>query len=64
MTSSTVRASSQRDDLTKLSRYEMSIERSLRRALLDLERRQTQRIANDDVDRILSSADSRRSRSD
>jgi hypothetical protein len=31
------------DELAKLSRYEAAIERSLRRALLDLERRQRQR---------------------
>ena len=37
------RLSSQRDDLAKLSRYETSIERSLRRALIDLERRQAKR---------------------
>jgi hypothetical protein len=37
------RLTSQRDDLAKLSRYESSIERSLRRALLDLDRRQTRR---------------------
>jgi hypothetical protein len=45
------RLSSQRDDLAKLSRYEGSIERSLRRALLDLERRQTRRRAVDDAHR-------------
>jgi hypothetical protein len=33
----------QRDDLAKLSRYESGIERSLRRALLDLDRRQARR---------------------
>jgi hypothetical protein len=37
------RLASQRDDLAKLSRYESSLERSLRRALLDLERRQARR---------------------
>lgn len=37
------RLSSQRDDLAKLSRYEANIERSLRRALIDLERRQATR---------------------
>ena len=48
------RRSSQRDDLAKLSRYEASIERSLRRALLDLERRQARRRGDDEVGRILS----------
>jgi hypothetical protein len=48
------RLSSQRDDLAKLSRYEASIERSLRRALLDLERRQARRRGDDDVDRVQS----------
>jgi hypothetical protein len=43
------RLSSQRDDLTKLSRYEASIERSLRRALLDLERRQARRKRADQI---------------
>jgi hypothetical protein len=33
------------DELAKLSRYEAAIERSLRRALLDLERRQKHRAA-------------------
>jgi hypothetical protein len=47
------RLSSQRDDLAKLSRYEASIERSLRRALLDLERRQTRRQGDQRIDRIL-----------
>lgn len=52
-----MRLSLQSDDLAKLSRYEASIERSLRRALLDLERRQTRRRQqDDDVDRILGSA--------
>ncbi len=37
-------SSSSGDELSKLSRYEASIERSLRRALLDLERRQRRRI--------------------
>jgi hypothetical protein len=46
------RLSSQRDDLAKLSRYEGSIERSLRRALLDLERRQARRRAVDDAHRF------------
>jgi hypothetical protein len=36
------------DELGKLSRYEAAIERSLRRALLDLERRQTRRVLPDD----------------
>jgi hypothetical protein len=49
------RLSSQRDDLSKLSRYESSLERSLRRALLDLERRQTRRKAGG-VDRLLDAA--------
>ena len=40
------RLSSQRDDLAKLSRYEASIERSLRRALLDLDRRQARRFSS------------------
>jgi hypothetical protein len=58
------RLSSQRDDLAKLSRYEASIERSLRRALLDLERRQARRKADDGADRILSRvSDSNRSAS-
>ena len=48
------RLSSQRDDLAKLSRYEASIERSLRRALLDLERWQAWRKADDGAERILS----------
>ena len=47
------RLSSQRDDLAKLSRYEASIERSLRRALLDLERRQARRKAGDGAHRLL-----------
>lgn len=34
------------DELAKLSRYEAAIERSLRRALLDLERRQRKRFVN------------------
>lgn len=46
------RLSSQRDDLAKLSRYEASIERSLRRALLDLEHRQARRKGDDDADRV------------
>jgi hypothetical protein len=46
------RLSSQRDDLAKLSRYEASIERSLRRALLDLERRQARRREDHDGERI------------
>jgi hypothetical protein len=50
------RLSSQHDDIAKLSRYEASIERSLRRALLDLERRQAQRKGNDTVDRLLLTA--------
>jgi hypothetical protein len=48
------RLSSQRDDLAKLTRYEASTERSLRRALLDLERRQVRRRGDDEVDRTLS----------
>ena len=48
------RLSSQRDDLAKLSRYESSIERSLRRALLDLERRQARRKAGDGVRPVLA----------
>ena len=48
------RLSSQRDDLAKLSRYEASIERSLRRALLDLERRQARRRGDEGVDRLLA----------
>ncbi len=50
------RLSSQRDDLAKLSRYEASMERSLRRALLDLERRQARRRGDDGVDRMLARA--------
>src|SRR5215468_7594764 len=50
------RLSSQRDDLAKLSRYEASIERSLRRALLDLERRQARRRAVDGAHRLIDSA--------
>lgn len=37
------RLASQRDNLARLSRYESVIERSLRRALLDLDRRQARR---------------------
>jgi hypothetical protein len=44
------RLSSQDDNIAKLSRYEASIERSLRRALLDLERRQARRKGNDAAD--------------
>ena len=47
------RLSSQRDDLAKLSRYESSIERSLRRALLDLERRQARRERDQEQRNIL-----------
>ena len=47
------RLASQRDDLAKLSRYESSIERSLRRALLDLDRRQARRKAGDRTSRVL-----------
>src|SRR5215472_8773105 len=47
------RLASQRDDLAKLSRYESSIERSLRRALLDLDRRQARRKAGDGAGRVL-----------
>src|SRR5689334_18692063 len=47
------RLSSQRDDIAKLSRYESSIERSLRRALLDLDRRQARRKAENRADRVL-----------
>ncbi|HEV2551576.1 MAG TPA: hypothetical protein VGU20_29980 [Stellaceae bacterium] len=50
------RLASQRDDLAKLSRYESSIERSLRRALLDLERRQARRKAGNGADRLLDAA--------
>ena len=50
------RLASQRDDLAKLSRYETSIERSLRRALLDLERRQARRKAGDGAHRLLDAA--------
>jgi hypothetical protein len=58
------RLSAQRDDLAKLSRYEASIERSLRRALLDLMRRQARRKADDGADRLLSRvSDSNRSES-
>ncbi|HEV2546624.1 MAG TPA: hypothetical protein VGU20_04755 [Stellaceae bacterium] len=46
------RLSSQRDDLAKLSRYEASIQRSLRRALLDLERRQARRRKGEELDRL------------
>jgi hypothetical protein len=49
------RLASQRDDLAKLSRYESSIERSLRRALLDLERRQARRRKGEGLDQLLSS---------
>lgn len=51
------RLSSQRDDLAKLSRYENSIERSLRRALLDLERRQARRKAGDSARRLVTNDD-------
>jgi hypothetical protein len=47
---------SQRDDLAKLSRYESVIERSLRRALLDLDRRQARRGAGDGAHRLLDGA--------
>jgi len=50
------RLSSQRDDLAKLSRYESSIERSLIRALLDLDRRQAQRKAQEGLGRVLDAA--------
>ncbi len=50
------RLASQRDDLAKLSRYEASIERSLRRALLDLDRRQARRRAGDGAHRLLDGA--------
>jgi hypothetical protein len=50
------RLSSQHDDIAKLSRYEASIERSLRRALVDLDRRQARRKGDDAVDRFLSTA--------
>jgi hypothetical protein len=50
------RLSSQRDDLAKLSRYEASIERSLRRALLDLERRQARRRDSDGAHQLLDTA--------
>jgi hypothetical protein len=53
------RLSSQHDDIAKLSRYEASIERSLRRALLDLERRQARRKGSDAIDRTLSTASER-----
>jgi hypothetical protein len=53
------RLSSQNDDIAKLSRYEASIERSLRRALLDLERRQARRKGSDAVDRTLLAASER-----
>jgi hypothetical protein len=49
------RLASYRDDLAKLSRPETSIERSLRRALLDLERRQARRKAGDGA-RLLNAA--------
>ena len=49
------RLASHRDDLAKPSRYETSIERSLRRALLDLERRQARRKAGDGA-RLLNAA--------
>jgi hypothetical protein len=49
------RLSSQRDDLAKLSRYEANIERSLRRALLDLDRRQARRRAGEGTHRLLAS---------
>jgi hypothetical protein len=50
------RLASHRDDLAKLSRYETGIERSLRRALLDLERRQARRSVSDDAHRLLDAA--------
>ena len=50
------RLSSQRDDLAKLSRYESSIERSLRRALLDLDCRQARRKAGEGLGRVLDAA--------
>jgi hypothetical protein len=49
------RLSAQSDDLAKLSRYEASIERSLRRALLDLDRRQARRRAGEGTHRLLAS---------
>jgi hypothetical protein len=49
------RLASQRDDLAKLSRYESSIERSLRRALLDLEHRQARRRKGEELASLLSS---------
>jgi hypothetical protein len=47
------RLSSQRDNLAKLSRYETSIERSLRRTLLDLDRRQARRRKEEELDPLL-----------
>ena len=46
-------STSQGDELGKLSRYEAAIERSLRRALQDLERRQRRRPAIPSVDDVL-----------
>jgi hypothetical protein len=47
------RLSSQRDDLAKLSCDEATIERSLRRALRDLDRRQVRRRGGERIDQLL-----------